>query len=145
MARRASHAGPAPRPVPLAQYIGVPFVDGGRILAGCDCWGLVRLVLREQCLIELPDYGEISARDLARVTATMRREADAEPWCPVEREQVRQFDVVLMRGRPLHVGVMLSAARVLHVEAKTGSVCVEVSHPSVHSRLLGFRRYQSLL
>jgi cell wall-associated NlpC family hydrolase len=43
-------------------YQSIPYVDGGRTLAGCDCWGLVRLVLNTDFnVLYLPSFGRVSA------------------------------------------------------------------------------------
>lgn len=50
-----------------------------------------------------------------------------------------------MAGRPLHVGVMLDARRVLHVEAATAAVIVEVERCThVRARRLSFFRHEAL-
>lgn len=122
--------------------VGLPFRDGGRGPDAYDCWGLVRHVYCRQLGIDLPDYGEISAKDLVRVAREMRRGAD-DGWRvpPVPRA----YDVCLMRGgrggaAVLHVGVMVDDRRLLHVEAATGSVVVPVVHFSVAGRIVGYRR-----
>ncbi len=124
-----------------ARYIGVPFEDGGRGPASFDCWGLVRAVYAEILRVDLPSYGEISARDLARVARAMRDEED-ESW--VQVSDPREFDVVKMRsgrgGAVVHVGVMVDSSRLLHVEAATASAVVPLRHYSVSGRIVSFWR-----
>lgn len=126
------------------KYVGLPFKDFGRDFGGVDCWGLVRLVLARECGIDVPTYGEISARDLIRVTSTIAHDSDADPWLPVERHAVKPFDVVLMRGRPMHVGIMTARDRVLHVEERTSAVLLPLKHPSIATRIISFRRHRDL-
>ena len=122
------------------KYIGVPFVDGGRDLAGFDCWGAIFLAYRERG-IELPDYGEISALDLRRVAREI--EGGQEAWQPVGTP--REFDVVLLRlyNRAWvgHVGLMVDDRRMLHTEKASSAVVVPLDHYTVRTRVAGFRRF----
>ena len=127
------------------RYVGLPFTDFGRDFNGVDCWGLVRLVLWKEAGVEVPTYGEISAHDLIRVTQTIEMESSIEPWHPVERDELKPFDVALMRGRPLHVGVMATPTQMLHVEERISVVLLPLKHPSIDRRLLGFRRHRELM
>lgn len=125
-----------------AKYVGLPFVDFGRDFTGVDCWGLVRLVLMEEAHIDVPTYGEISAHDLIKVTQTISSESSIDPWRPVQRNELQAFDLALMRGRPMHVGIMADAKHLLHVEEKICAVFLPLTHPSVSGRLLRFIRHR---
>ena len=122
-----------------AKYIGLPFGEGqGEV----TCWSLVARIYRECLAIDLPAYGEISARDLVRVARTMEARKD-DGWQAVN--DPRAFDVCLMRAPRggavvAHVGVMIDAQRVLHVEAASAAVVVPVKHFTVAGRILGYRR-----
>ena len=134
-----------------ADYVGLPFVDGGRDRAGVDCWGLVCLVFADRLGITLPGYGEISAAELLRVSRAMAEYRDAGPWRPVYRPAA--FDVVLMRGTtehhgslvgvPCHVGVMADGQSLLHITHASSVVLVPRDHPSVRFRSLGVYRHAS--
>lgn len=125
-----------------ADYIGLPFHDGGRGPLAYDCWGLVRRVYADRLGVDLPIYGEISARDLARVARAMDA-GQGNGWQAVQA--AAPLDVVGMRSgsggqRVVHVGVMVDAQRLLHVEAASAAVVVPVAHFSVAGRIVGYWR-----
>ncbi len=126
-----------------ARYIGLPFGEGA---GEVTCWSLVRRVYRDQLGIDLPEYGEISARDLVRVAREMSHQKDKGPWFEPPRPHV--YDVVLMRsargGRAVcHVGIVADVARILHAEEVTGSVLVPVDHHTIRGRIMGYRRFST--
>ena len=123
----------------FAPYVGLPFGDGPGQLT---CWGLVRRVYADRAGVDLPAYGEISAKDLIRVARAMAAAKD-DGWLAVSVPQA--LDVALMRsGRGgaavVHVGVMVDNARVLHVEAASAAVVVPIRHHSIAGRIVGYRR-----
>lgn len=124
-----------------SRYIGLPFGTGA---GEVTCWSLVRKVYASELGIDLPEFGDIDPRDLARVAREMRDEADTGLWHEPARPGV--FDVVLMRsargGRAIcHVGLIADVARVLHAEEATGAVVVPIDHFTIKGRVAGYRRY----
>lgn len=121
------------------KYIGLPFGEGpGQV----TCWSLVCRVYGDRLGVDLPTYGEICARDLARVARAMDAGKD-DGWRVVAVP--RALDVVLMRSgrggqRVVHVGVMVDHQRMLHVEQAAAAAVVPVTHYSVAGRIVGFRR-----
>lgn len=122
-----------------ARYVGLPF---GEAQGEVTCWGLVRRVYYDRLGLDLPEYGEISARDLLRIARAMGAAKD-DGWRAVSPPA--PLDVCLMRGPQggaavVHVGVMVDAQHLLHVEAATAAVIVPVAHYSVAGRIVGYRR-----
>lgn len=132
-------------------YVGIPFVDGGRTIEGCDCWGLVRLVLLREKGIEVPSYAEIGARQLLAIArAVVHATSSGEVWNPVGHLPRREFDVVVMKSlshaekMPYHVGIMASEKKLLHTVNAADSHFVPIDHASVKSRIIGFYRHKDL-
>lgn len=123
-----------------AKYVGIPFLDRGRDMAGLDCWGLVCLIYAQELDIELPDYGEVSAKDLLRVARSL--DAGSERWRLVRIPT--EFDLVAMRLYDRawvgHVGVMVDARTMIHTEDKIAVAVVPVNHFSVRCRIASYRR-----
>ena len=140
-----------------AGYVGIPFLDLGRDRAGCDCWGLVRLVLAEQAGIQLPSlatsYG--SEANLVGVGDAIAAERRSGAWDRIDAGNERPFDVVEMSGAarvpgsgwvfgPLHVGVVVASGWLLHVERGTAAVLARYREDqAVRRRVLGFWRFRN--
>lgn len=137
------------------QYVGIPFVDGGRSASGVDCWGLAKVFLETEFGIAVPAYGETPAADLAGSEAAVSTAMTDGTWRRVERSDLRRGDIVVMYGvervkgrlrkTRRHVGVMVDSRRMLHVEEGVDSVIVGLSHESVRGRLESFWRHRDLV
>lgn len=136
-----------------AAYLRIPFLDRGNDRSGCDCWGLLRLILAEQCGIALPDYaGTVEAGDWKTKVRELTGGAAGADWREIEKGRERAFDGVLMRGqfrnegrlhsRPVHVGVVIDPGRLIHTEAGSGVTIADYrNHPAMRSRVVGFYRF----
>lgn len=130
-----------------SDYVGLPFLDGGRDRAGVDCWGLVALVYAERLEIRLPDFSAIRATDLRSVARAIVAGIDGEDWLPVIRGAEQEFDVVVMRGHaggvgiPAHVGIVAPYGTVLHVEKNIDAVAPKLTSHSVKDRIVGVYRH----
>lgn len=126
------------------RYRLIPFVSMGRSFAGCDCWGLVRLIYAEELNIELPSYGDVSAHDLAAKAA--KAATEGLRWGKVDKPQC--YDVVLMRGHgtreAAHCGVIAGQNKLLHTEEQTGPILQAIDDPAVARRVLRIGRHPAL-
>ena len=130
-----------------ARYIGLPFLDRGRDFTGVDCWGLCRLILKQECNIDVPSYGDVSATDLLKIAGVVKNDSFSDPWTPVPPSALRAFDLAVMyyRQDPFHIGIMASPTHILHIEKKISAVLIPLQHPTIHFRRPRFIRHRKLL
>ena len=124
----------------VSKYIGIPFVSNGRTANGCDCYGLVRLVLNNEYGIYLPELSD-NYNDARNIEETAKLFALHRPVILAEKLQdMKEKAVVVITGHgsPCHIGIAAGSGRILHTTFKTGSVCQRETHPDLRGRIEGY-------
>lgn len=119
-------------------YVGIPYVVGGRTREGLDCWGLVRLVYDEQLGIKLPSFEHVAPGDEAAEVMARNR----EEWLPVA-DVSKPGDVALFRvlGSESHVGLVTQGGHFLHAREGYASTIERFDAGVWQNRLVGRFRY----
>lgn len=130
----------------LSKWVGIPFADRGRTLAGADCWGLACLVYAEALFIALPSYAdeyrELADRDrhdLHRVIQAHRGE-----WREIEPGKERGGDIVILRvaGAASHIGIVARTGQMLTVRRDQASAIESYRSIRWRSRVDAFLRHK---
>lgn len=122
-------------------YIGIPYRTGGRTKDGLDCWGLVRLVHREQFGNDLPSFdGLYDAPDDERVVELIAR--NREGWARVDTPQPGDVVVFRVWGGNQHVGVVTEPGKFLHVRIGRDAVVERLDGSIWVKRVEGVYRYE---
>lgn len=122
-------------------YVGIPFKTLGRDKLGCDCYGLVQIVMREHYEIELPDLlGYQDALDHESVSKVIDENT---PLLSGEKvKEPREGLVVVLSsssdGLSSHVGVMVTDKLMLHTTFKTGALIEPLTSKYIKNRIKGY-------
>jgi cell wall-associated NlpC family hydrolase len=131
-----------------ARYVGIPFADGGRSFAACDCYGLVHLCLRQEFGVELPSYvgAYASANEMEEVSSLLAGRIPADGWRRItDRPRPGDGVVLRLRNRPWHVGVMVTETDFVHVFEDQGVSAIErLDSPRWARRVIGIYRHEAL-
>jgi cell wall-associated NlpC family hydrolase len=107
-------------PVWADQYIGWTYREGGRDRPEVDCWGLFRIIQKEQFGRDLPLYGGMAwtREDGPRVASVMQRGIGQQGWHEIAVNEAQAGDGLwLLQGvHPVHVGVVIAPGWMLHIE-----------------------------
>ncbi len=142
----------------VEQYIGIPFKERGRGRDGCDCYGLCRLIWKEQFGLELPDYLTTyeSAKSGKEVQATLTDNCLHNPeWNLIPYGKERLGDVAFMKGyykvegkwmaADMHVGLILAPGFLIHTESGIDSSIANYHQRLFKNRIVNFYRHERLL
>jgi cell wall-associated NlpC family hydrolase len=120
----------------INDLIGIPFKDGGRDLAGMDCWGLACEIFRRYGT-DLPDY-RIPACDKAGIFAEYQNVktnyVEVSGNLPIPCLVFMRFNSAWGN----HVGVYVGAGKFIHARAKSKSCIERLDSPAWRSNIIGF-------
>jgi len=119
-------------------YVGIPYKLSGRDRDGLDCWGLIRLIHKEQFGNDLPSFSEHdhSHEKIREIMAEQR-----EKWISTDTPKIG--DVVLFRvlGAPSHVGMYIGDKSFIHAKQGINSSIERYDSIFWEKRIVGFYRY----
>jgi cell wall-associated NlpC family hydrolase len=129
-------------------YFDVPFASKGRTRAGCDCYGLVRLVYKEQLSKDLPELLDyLSANDGESISRLVEEEKRSLEGL-VEVTEIQDFDLVVIldsANQPTHVGIVCDGGRrFLHtMDGFVGALAERLDSVRWQRRIESFWRFES--
>lgn len=100
-----------------SRYIGLLYEALGRSRAGCDCYGLARIIYQEELGITLPDYlGYASIEEHGEIAALIDGAQRLPMWVPVMGPAMAFDMAVFRRGRlSTHLGVGVRRGLMIHM------------------------------
>jgi len=125
------------------KYLAIPWKEKGRDYKGCDCWGLVRLFLKDDCGLDLAslDGDYTHCRNIGEIRRLVQERK--KDWTLIEPPEADRGDVVelSLSPRDYHVGIMISPRMVLHIEEGDWPTIQSISGKRIKGRLRGIWRY----
>jgi len=118
-------------------YVGIPYKYSGRGRDGLDCWGLVRLVHKDQFGIDLPSFTEVDTKDKQSEVISIAKEY----WTPVAVEQAGDVVVFNILGESTHVGIITKPGYFLHAYENQDVRVERLDSVKWKKRIEGIYRY----
>lgn len=124
-------------------YINLSFIEHGRTREGCDCWGLARLIYKEELGIDLPLLLNYKNTKDGRSIADLYEEEHLR-WVEIPKGEEQPFDVLVFKilGLPTHVAVVVQKGLMIHCEKGCGTHISDYNREKQwYQRLAGIYRY----
>lgn len=122
------------------KYIGIPFLEKGRDATGLDCWGLVRLIYKQEYNINLPSFAtDYTLSDDERIGELFAQYK--EGWEVLDNPQPGSAVIFRMFGTESHIGVVVDNSRFIHVREGRDTVIESLESGKWAKRIVGFFQY----
>jgi len=124
----------------VKKYIGIPFVSNGRTVSGCDCYGLVRLVLDNEYRLTLPELSDnyTNALNVQETSMLFKEHLPILAGKKITTPEEKTVVVITEHGIAAHIGIFVGDGYILHTGIKTGSICQRNTHPALLGRIEGY-------
>jgi len=122
------------------KYIGIPFLEKGRDESGVDCWGLVRLIYKQEYNITLPSFvADYELSDDARIGELFAQYK--EGWTTLTQPEPGCVVLFRMFGTESHIGVVVDGSHFIHVREGRDSVIESLESTKWSKRIVGYYNY----
>ena len=122
------------------KYVGIPFLDKGRDTNGIDCWGLARLVYKQEYSIDLPSFStDYEADDTERMKDLLAQYK--EGWEKIDTPTEGCIVLFNILGVESHMGIAISSTHFLHARDRYDSAIESFDSVGWKNRITGFYKY----
>jgi hypothetical protein len=122
------------------KYIGIPFLDKGRDINGIDCWGLARLIYKQEYSIDLPSFSsDYEPEDTDRMQDLIAQYR--EGWEPVDTPTEGCLVLFKVMGVDSHIGVAISNTHFIHSRDGMDSAIESLESFNWNKRIVGYYKY----
>lgn len=122
------------------KYIGLKYKEKGRDFSGVDCYGLVRLIYKNEYKIDLPSFTEEYTQDnTLRIQELIAQYK--EGWESVDDPVEGSIVLFRVLGTESHVGVVINSTQFIHVRENQDSVIESLDSAYWKKRKVGYFKY----
>ena len=123
-------------------YIGIPFKYKGRTEDGLDCWGLARLIYKNEYGITLPSFSsDYEDNDVNRIEELIAQYK--EGWEPIDSPSEGTAVLFRIMGHESHIGVAVSSTHFIHAREGYDSAIESFESPYWKRRIVGHFKYNA--
>lgn len=125
------------------KYIGIPYRLHSFGMDGCDCYGLVVLIFKQEFGIDLPRYDSSYSSNSSHDDITKIYNAEVDKWHRVDKPSIGSVVYLMLAGHPKHVGVMVSDTHFVHnLKSPQSSMIGSINNHKWKNRIIGFYNYE---
>lgn len=123
------------------KYVGIPYKDYGRDTSGIDCWGLARLVYKNEFNIDLPSFTDsyqVGDREALQELISRNKES----WTKLDQPKEGCLVLFKILGNDSHIGIAVSDTHFLHARDGYDSSIEAFDGINWKNRIAGYFQYQ---